>query len=138
MKKTQHCWPTTSNIVAFLCTPCYVLSHKHCLHNHCFQFLLGLTMVPRESKNNAYSKFGRQTKSIMVFPEVAYNMLKTRWQPNFVSLQRLMCRILPIIHCTSLHCWELLRPFVHNCQHHPTSAGLAIPNKFVCTGPYVS
>ena len=30
-------------------------------------------MVPRENKNNAYAKFGGQTKSIMVFSEVAYN-----------------------------------------------------------------
>ena len=33
-------------------------------------------MVPREQKNNAYAKFGGggggQTKSIMVFSEVAY------------------------------------------------------------------
>ena len=44
------------------------------LHKHCFQFLLGLTMVPRENKNNAYAKFwGRQTKSIMEFSKVAYN-----------------------------------------------------------------
>ena len=28
------------------------------LDKHCFQFLLGLTMVPRENKNNAHSKFG--------------------------------------------------------------------------------
>ena len=28
------------------------------LNKHCFQFLLGLTMVPRANKNNAYSKFG--------------------------------------------------------------------------------
>ena len=27
------------------------------LHKHCFQFLLGLTMVPRENKNNACAKF---------------------------------------------------------------------------------
>ena len=27
------------------------------LHKHCFQFLLGLAMVPRENKNNAYAKF---------------------------------------------------------------------------------
>ena len=32
------------------------------LHKHCFQFLLGLTMVPRENKNNAYPKFGRINK----------------------------------------------------------------------------
>ena len=43
------------------------------LRKHCFQFLLGLTMVPRENKNNAYSKLGGggggwgRTKSIMVF-----------------------------------------------------------------------
>ena len=29
-------------------------------------------MVPRENKNNAYAKFGGQTKIIMVFSEVAY------------------------------------------------------------------
>ena len=28
------------------------------LHKHCFQFLLGLTMVPRENKNNTYANFG--------------------------------------------------------------------------------
>ena len=27
------------------------------LHKDCLQFLLGLTMVPRENKNNAYAKF---------------------------------------------------------------------------------
>ena len=26
-------------------------------HKHCFQFLLGITMVSREHKNNAYAKF---------------------------------------------------------------------------------
>ena len=32
------------------------------LKKHCFQFLLGLTVVPRENKNNAYSKFGWTNK----------------------------------------------------------------------------
>ena len=32
------------------------------LHKHFLQFLLGLTMVPRENKNNAYEKFGRTNK----------------------------------------------------------------------------
>ena len=27
------------------------------LHKHCFQFLLGLSMTPRENKKNAYAKF---------------------------------------------------------------------------------
>ena len=32
------------------------------LHKHCFQILLGLTMVPRENKNKAYAKFWRANK----------------------------------------------------------------------------
>ena len=32
------------------------------LHKHCFQFLLGLTMVPRENENNTYAKFGGTNK----------------------------------------------------------------------------
>ena len=27
------------------------------LHNHCFQFLLGITVVPREIEHNGYAKF---------------------------------------------------------------------------------
>ena len=27
------------------------------LHNHCFQFLLGITVVPREIQDNGYAKF---------------------------------------------------------------------------------
>ena len=34
--------------------PC--LPHK-ILHNHCFQFLLGITIVPREIEHNDYTKF---------------------------------------------------------------------------------
>ena len=32
------------------------------LHKHCFQFLLGLTMVPKENENNDYVKFGGRNK----------------------------------------------------------------------------
>ena len=32
------------------------------LHKHCFQFLLGITMIRRENKNNAYEKFGGTNK----------------------------------------------------------------------------
>ena len=33
------------------------------------------------------------------------------------GLQRLMGCILPTMHCRSQHCWELLHPFAHHCQH---------------------
>ena len=32
------------------------------LHKHCFHFLMGPTMVPRENKNNACAKFWRTNK----------------------------------------------------------------------------
>ena len=31
---------------------------KKKIHNHCFQFLLGITVVPREIQDNGYAKFG--------------------------------------------------------------------------------
>ena len=44
------------------------------LHNHCFQFLLGLTMVPRENKNNAYAKFEPINKEYYdIFQSVMWN-----------------------------------------------------------------
>ena len=48
-----------NTIILFLCP-------SKILHKHCFYFLLGLIMVPRETENNAYAK----TKS-MVFLIVA-------------------------------------------------------------------
>ena len=41
------------------------------MHNNCFHFLLGLTIVPREIEKNAYAKFWGQTKCIMERVEVA-------------------------------------------------------------------
>ena len=32
------------------------------LHKHCFQFLLGIRIILRENKNNAYAKFGGTNK----------------------------------------------------------------------------
>ena len=52
-------------------------------------------MVPRENKNNAWAKFGGQTKSIMVFSEVAYLELFSRvtsrglkWENKTYKLKR--------------------------------------------------
>ena len=43
------------------------------LHKHCLQFLLGVKMAPRETKNNAYAKFwGDKQRTlwyVMVFLE---------------------------------------------------------------------
>ena len=52
-----------NTIILFVCPP-------KILHKHCFYFLLGLTIVSRQTAagNNAYAEFlGGQTRSIMVF-----------------------------------------------------------------------
>ena len=36
------------------------------LHKHCFQFVLRLAIVPRETENNTYAKFLKKTMGIMV------------------------------------------------------------------------
>ena len=38
------------------------------------------------------------------------------------GLQRLMGCILPTMHCRSQHCWKLLHPFAHHCQHAPNNS----------------
>ena len=39
-----------NTIILFVCPP-------KILHKHCFQFLLGLTMIPRETGNKTYAEF---------------------------------------------------------------------------------
>ena len=43
----------------FLHAPCL---HPKILHNHCFQFLLGITFVPREIEDDSYVKFQEVNK----------------------------------------------------------------------------
>ena len=45
----------TNTIIPFVCP-------SEILHNHCFYFLLGFTMIPGETGNNASAKFWRANK----------------------------------------------------------------------------
>ena len=65
-------WPqqaTSENTIIFFVCPL-----KFCI-SIVFSFLLGNRVVSRENKNNAHAKFGVQAKSIMVFSEVAYQVV---------------------------------------------------------------
>ena len=42
--------------------------HPKIIHNHCFQFLLGITVVPREIEGKGYAKFWEVNK-------VHYNLM---------------------------------------------------------------
>ena len=56
------------------------------------------------------------------------------------GLQRLMGCTFPTMHCKSQHCWELLHPFAHHCQHarnnsHTVGATMLGVVASVCTQP---
>ena len=51
---------TKNTIIFFVCPP-------KILHKHCLYFLLGLTMISKETGNNVYAKFWVDKQSIMVF-----------------------------------------------------------------------
>ena len=52
--------------------------------------------------------------------------------------------ILPAMHCRSQHCWELLHPFAHHCQHarnntqHYLGATMLGFVASVCTQHYIA
>ena len=49
------------------------------LHKHCFQFLLGVKMAPRETEDNAYQNFGVTNKE-------HYGMLWYFWSDEMANL----------------------------------------------------
>ena len=45
------------------------------LHNQGFQFLQGITVVPREIENNGSASFGGETRCIMVYMKMVSALL---------------------------------------------------------------
>ena len=70
--------------------------------------------------------------------------LHSSWLPTLLgpcmrithALQSLMGCILPMLHCRSQHCWELLHPFERHCQHGRNNSQHYWPN--IVGGCYVS
>ena len=124
-KQTQHCWPTTPNIVgcymhaASVCTPCCMLLDVSKVWNR-----------PNFSANNSKHFF------CSVIAEAQRNnvgsvctALPTLLGPRTLithGLQRLMGCILPTMHCRSQHCWELLRPFARSLRAVSRTAVLLV------------
>ena len=100
-KRTQHCWPTTPIIVG-----CYmrkVGNRSNFSANNSQYFFCSVIA----------EAYGSNVGS-------ACTALPTLLGPRTLvthGLQRLMGCILPTMHCRSQHCWELLHPFAHHCQH---------------------
>ena len=107
-KRTQHCWPTTPNIVG-----CYMLRpFAHPVV--CSRMLL---RVDAQSLK-LVKIFSQQLWTFLLFRDCT--ALPTLLGPRTLIthlLQRLMSCILPTMHCRSKTCWELLHPFASVSQH---------------------
>ena len=118
-KRTQHCWPTTPNLVG-----CYMLRPFAHLVACCWMLLRVVAQSLKPVK-----LFSQQPPTFLLFRDrrsVAQQCwIRLHSSSNIVGathaithgLQRLMGCILPTMHWRSQHCWELLHPFSHHCQH---------------------
>ena len=89
----QHCWMLH---VASVCTPCcMLLDVVACC---CATFLLFRDR--RSVAQQCWIRLHNSSSTLITY-----------------GLQRLMGCILPTMRCRSQHCWELLHPFAHHCQH---------------------
>ena len=91
-KRTQHCWPTTPNIIG-----CYML-HSFAHPVACCWMLLCVVAQSLKPVNF----FSQQLPTTVLPTLLGPRTLITH------GLQRLMGCILPTMHCRSQHCWELL------------------------------
>ena len=74
--------------------------HSKILHEHCFKFLLGVKMAPRETENNAYAKFGVTNKerygmlwyflewSMKLVQNVTSTLIPSTKEENFVGINK--------------------------------------------------
>ena len=78
---------------------------KNKLHNHCFQFFLDITVVPREIKDNGYVKFGGWTMCIMVYSKMVNTILSiAQWRIQWYQSPYIAFKLLWSFHgwCCSL------------------------------------
>ena len=57
LSKKAICWPVSHDCIAGSWTLFTTPPSKKKLHNHCFQFLLGITVIPSKIEDNGYVKF---------------------------------------------------------------------------------
>ena len=141
-KRTQHCWPTTPNIVE-----CYMLRPFANPVACCWMLLSVVTQSLKPVK-----LFSQQLPTLLLFRDrrsVAQQcLIRLHSSSNIVAathahyawITEIKGCILPTMHCRSQSCWELLHPFAHHCQHarnnsqhcYATMMGVGAP---VCMQP---
>ena len=118
-KRTQHCWPTTPNIVG-----CYLL--RPFAHPVACCWML-LRVVAHSLK--PVKLFSQQLPTFLLFRD-RRSVEQQCWMrlhnssnivgaahAHYACFTKTYGFILPTINCRSQHCWELLHPFADHCQH---------------------
>ena len=72
--------------------------HPKILHKHCLQFLLGVKMAPRETKNNAYAKLWGDKQRTLWYAMVFSGVVNTKGD-RYVKKPKTGCRCLPLQVC---------------------------------------
>ena len=105
---SQHCWMLH---VASVCTPCCMLLYVVA------QSLKPVKLFSQQLPTFLWFRDRRSVRNNVGSVCTALPTLLGPRKLNTHGLQRLMGCILPAMHCRSQHCWELLHPFAHHCQH---------------------
>ena len=95
----------------------------------CAKFETGQTFEPT-TLNICFVPWSPKRSPAMLDPSVC-TALPTLWgQRTRIShgLQWLMGCNLPMMHCSSKHCWELLHPFAQHCRHGRNNSQHCWPN----------
>ena len=89
------------------------------LHNHCFQFLLGITIVPREIEGNGYAKLWGETRCIMVYVKMVSKLATIKFcrklGHNRPKMQFETTPFNPVSRSNSVGA-ERVKKVQHNCQ----------------------
>ena len=83
--------------------------HSKMFHKHCFQFLLGVKMAPRETENNAYAKFGETNKEH--YSMLWYFLERSISRPGLVSYRKSLL----ISHSVMEMCFSCFMNTKYNC-----------------------
>ena len=121
-KRTQHCHVDQQLPALLYITRC-VRFALCCLllrvvGSCCAKFETGQTFEPT-APNICFVPWSPKRSPAMLDPSVCTALPTLLGQRTRIShgLQWLMGCNLPMMHCSSKHCWELLHPFAQHCQH---------------------
>ena len=116
-QNSQHCWMLH---VASVCTPCcMLLDVVACCRA---KFETGQTFQPTTPSIFFVLLLPKRSTTMLDPFEQLFKHCWDHARSLCMVYKELMGCILPTMHCRSQHCWELLHPFAHHCQHGRNSS----------------